>query len=34
VEQHILEEGSLDAEYINCHPNSGLLPWFNAQYVS
>jgi heme-degrading monooxygenase HmoA len=34
VEQHILEEGCLDAEYINCHPNSGLLPWFDARYVS
>jgi hypothetical protein len=34
VEAHILESGALDAEYINCHPGTGLLPWFEAQYVS
>lgn len=28
VEAHIIKEGDLKAEYINCHPNTGLLPYF------
>jgi aldoxime dehydratase len=28
AEAHILDSGELSAEYVNCHPNTGLLPFF------
>jgi hypothetical protein len=31
AEAHILETGALHAEYVNCHPDSGLLPWFEMR---
>lgn len=31
VEAHIIKEGDLKAEYINCHPDTGLLPYFEEE---
>lgn len=31
VEAHIIKEGDLNTEYINCHPYTGLLPYFEKQ---
>lgn len=33
VEGHILKSGELDAQYVNCHPRTGLLPYFDASEV-
>lgn len=27
----VLPEGALHAEYVDCHPGTGLLPWFEAE---
>jgi aldoxime dehydratase len=31
AESHILTDGALATEYVNCHPDSGLLPWFEMR---
>ena len=33
VEMMIVKQGGLDAEYLNCHPLTGLLPYFEPQAV-
>ncbi|WP_395346283.1 phenylacetaldoxime dehydratase family protein [Variovorax sp. UC122_21] len=33
VEAQILKRDELDAQYINCHPHTGLLPYFEASEV-
>jgi len=33
VEVHILPQGALETEYINCHPHTGFLPHFPAHEV-
>ncbi|AUT65056.1 phenylacetaldoxime dehydratase family protein [Paraburkholderia terrae] len=34
VEGHILKKDELDAQYVNCHPRTGLLPYFVATEVA
>lgn len=33
VEVGILKSGDLDTEYVNCHPGTGLLPYFESEQV-
>ena len=33
VEGHILKKNEVDAEYVNCHPLTGLLPYFESKEV-
>jgi hypothetical protein len=33
AEGHILPRGTLQAEYVNCHPSTGLLPYFQAEEI-
>ena len=33
VEVHILPAGALETEYINCHPQTGLLPYFEVREI-
>lgn len=34
VEVHILKSGDLQTEYLNCHPDTGLLPFFDAEELN
>jgi len=31
VEAHIIKQGNLKNEYVNCHPFTGLLPYFDTK---
>lgn len=33
VEVHVLKHDEIDAQYVNCHPRTGLLPYFEAAEV-
>lgn len=34
MEGHILKKDELDPQYVNCHPQTGLLPYFDAMEVT
>jgi hypothetical protein len=34
AEAFILRNGELETEYVNCHPRTGLLPYFESRPVS
>jgi aldoxime dehydratase len=33
-EVYVLPEGGHTFDYLNCHPDTGLLPWFQGQRLS
>ncbi|VTU31141.1 Phenylacetaldoxime dehydratase [Variovorax sp. SRS16] len=33
VEEHVLKSDEVDAQYVNCHPKTGLLPYFDATEI-